>query len=62
MIGINLLLEILKLLMLDGFNCKGCHTMPLNVTMRTDIEFYSRYYHDGKSVEQVLAGDLPSIG
>ena len=37
------------------------HTMPLNVTMRTDIEFYSRYYHDGKSVEQVLAGDLPSI-
>ena len=37
-----------------------CHTMPLNVTMRTDIEFYSRYYHDGKSTEQVLAGDLPS--
>ena len=37
-----------------------CHTMPLNVTMRTDIEFYKRYYHDGKSAEQVLAGDLPS--
>ena len=25
-----------------------------------DIEFYSRYYYDGKSTEQVLAGDLPS--
>ena len=37
-----------------------CHTMPLNVTMRTDIEFYKRYYHDGKSAEQVLNGDLPS--
>ena len=37
-----------------------CHTMPLHVTMRTDTEFYSRYYHDGKSTEQVLAGDLPS--
>ena len=37
-----------------------CHTMPLNVTMRTDIEFYKRYYHDGKSAEQVLVGDLPS--
>ena len=36
-----------------------CHTMSLNVTMRTDIEFYKRYYHDGKSVAQVLAGDLP---
>lgn len=36
-----------------------CNTMPLNVTMRTDIEFYKTYYHDGKSVEQVLAGDLP---
>ena len=36
-----------------------CNTMPLNVTMRTDIEFYKRYYHDGKSVEQVLNGDLP---
>lgn len=38
-----------------------CHTMPLNVTMRTDIEFYKRYYHDGKSTEQVLNGDLPSM-
>lgn len=37
-----------------------CNTMPLHVTMRTDIEFYSRYYHDGKSTEQILAGDLPS--
>lgn len=37
-----------------------CHTMPLNVTMRTDIEFYKRYYYDGKSIEQVLNGDLPS--
>lgn len=37
-----------------------CHTMPLNVIMRTDIEFYKRYYYDGKSIEQVLNGDLPS--
>ena len=37
-----------------------CHTMPLHVTMRTDIEFYKRYYHDGKSSAQVLAGDLPT--
>lgn len=37
-----------------------CHTMSLNVTMRTDIEFYKRYYYDGKSIEQVLNGDLPS--
>ena len=36
-----------------------CNTMELNVTMRTDIEFYKRYYHDGKSVEQVINGDLP---
>ena len=36
-----------------------CNTMKLNVTMRTDIEFYKRYYHDGKSVEQVINGDLP---
>ena len=46
---------------IDHIDYIMCHTMPLNVTMRTDIEFYSRYYHDGKSVEQVLAGDLPSI-
>ena len=45
---------------IDHIDYIMCHTMPLNVTMRTDIEFYSRYYHDGKSVEQVLAGDLPS--
>lgn len=38
-----------------------CNTMPLHVTMRTDIEFYSRYYHDGKSTEQILNGDLPSM-
>ena len=44
---------------IDHIDYIMCHTMPLNVTMRTDIEFYSRYYHDGKSVEQVLAGDLP---
>ena len=36
-----------------------CHTMPLNVTMRTDNEFYKRYYHDGKSSEQIISGDLP---
>lgn len=36
-----------------------CNTMPLNVTMKTDIEFYKRYYHDGKSAQQILAGDLP---
>ena len=36
-----------------------CHTMPLNVTMRTDNEFYKRYYHDGKSSEQITSGDLP---
>ena len=46
---------------IDHIDYIMCHTMPLNVTMRTDIEFYSRYYHDGKSVEQVLAGDLPTI-
>ena len=46
---------------IDHIDYIMCHTMPLNVTMRTDIEFYSRYYHDGKSTEQVLAGDLPSI-
>ena len=46
---------------IDHIDYIMCHTMPLNVTMRTDIEFYSRYYHDGKSVEQVLAGDLPAI-
>ena len=46
---------------IDHIDYIMCHTMPLNVTMRTDIEFYGRYYHDGKSVEQVLAGDLPSI-
>ena len=45
---------------IDHIDYIMCHTMPLNVTMRTDIEFYSRYYHDGKSTEQVLAGDLPS--
>ena len=45
--------------MLDGFNCKRYHTMPLNVTMRTDNEFYKRYYHDGKSSEQIISGDLP---
>ena len=45
---------------IDHIDYIMCHTMPLNVTMRTDIEFYSRYYHDGKSVEQVLARDLPS--
>lgn len=44
---------------IDHIDYIMCHTMPLNVTMRTDIEFYSRYYHDGKSTEQVLAGDLP---
>lgn len=38
-----------------------CHTMPLNVTMRTDIEFYKRYYADGKSIEQVVKGDLPQV-
>lgn len=38
-----------------------CNTMPLHVKMRTDIEFYSRYYHDGKSTEQILTGDLPSM-
>lgn len=36
-----------------------CNTMPLKVHMKTDIEFYKRYYHDGKSIAQVLAGDLP---
>lgn len=36
-----------------------CHTMPLNVTMKTDIEFYKRYYHDGKSAKQLTLGDLP---
>ena len=36
-----------------------CHIMPLNVTMRTDNEFYKRYYHDGKSSEQIISGDLP---
>ena len=46
---------------IDHIDYIMCHTMPLNVTMRTDIEFYSRYYHDGKSTEQVLAGDLPTI-
>ena len=46
---------------IDHIDYIMCHTMPLNVTMRTDIEFYSRYYHDGKSVEQVLAGDLPTV-
>ena len=45
---------------IDHIDYIMCHTMPLNVTMRTDIEFYSRYYHDGKSTEQILAGDLPS--
>lgn len=45
---------------IDHIDYIMCHTMPLNVTMRTDIEFYSRYYHDGKSTEQVLACDLPS--
>ena len=45
---------------IDHIDYIMCHTMPLNVTMRTDIEFYSRYYHDGKSTEQVLVGDLPS--
>ena len=45
---------------IDHIDYIMCHTMPLNVTMRTDIEFYSRYYHDGKSTEQVLARDLPS--
>lgn len=44
---------------IDHIDYIMCHTMPLNVTMRTDIEFYSRYYHDGKSTEQVLSGDLP---
>lgn len=38
-----------------------CNTMPLHVKMRTDIEFYKRYYHDGKSTEQVLNGDLPTM-
>ena len=46
---------------IDHIDYIMCHTMPLNVTMRTDIEFYSRYYHDGKSTEQVLAGDLPTV-
>ena len=36
-----------------------CHTMPLNVHMKCDIEFYKTYYHDGKSTEQILKGDLP---
>ena len=36
-----------------------CHTIPLHVTMRTDNEFYKRYYHDGKSSEQIISGDLP---
>lgn len=36
-----------------------CNTMPLKVKMKCDIEFYKTYYYDGKSVEQVLAGDLP---
>lgn len=36
-----------------------CNTMKLNVKMRTDIEFYKRYYHDGKSSAEVLAGVLP---
>lgn len=38
-----------------------CNTMPLHVKMRTDIEFYKRYYYDGKSTEQVLNGDLPTM-
>lgn len=45
---------------IDHIDYIMCNTMPLHVTMRTDIEFYKRYYHDGKSAEQVLNGDLPS--
>ena len=38
-----------------------CNTMPLHVTMRTDTEFYRRYYYDGKSTEQIVSGDLPTL-
>lgn len=44
---------------IDRIDYIMCNTMPLKVKMRTDIEFYKRYYHDGKSAEQVLNGDLP---
>lgn len=44
---------------IDHIDYIMCHTMPLHVTMRTDIEFYKRYYHDGKSIEQVVKGNIP---